>query len=79
MKTINEIKDEVAMDHGYKDFYTMQFPYDMVCEEDINEIAKRYAEEALKEAANCVSGWPSKPKTESEIEESILSLINELK
>lgn len=55
MKTLSQIKDEVAREKGYNDFYTMQFPYDMVCEEDINEIAKRYAQsvadQALKDAA----------------------------
>lgn len=52
---LQQIKDELAKEKGYKDFYTMQFPYDMVCEEDINVIATRYArvvaQRALEKAA----------------------------
>lgn len=83
MKTLSEIKDEIAKSHGYKSFYEMQFPYDMVCEEDINLIAKHYAEEALKEAAKRAkinkTGNSGSYLDASVNRQSILNLIEELK
>lgn len=77
MKTLQEIKDEVAKDFDYASFTTL-YNLDEVSNAVIDELMQRYAIEALKEASKRVSGWPSHTKTESEIEDDILNIINEL-
>lgn len=55
MKKLQEIKDEVAIEHGYDSFEQLDdqntFSYDHETPFILDEVAKRYAEEALKEAA----------------------------
>lgn len=51
MRKLSEIKDEVAREKGFfnwQDYYSLVF----VSEESIDEVAKRYAQEALTEATD---------------------------
>lgn len=50
MKTIQEIRDEVAKEIGFKNWVNMIHIYDGVTTSVTDAVAKRYAEEALKEA-----------------------------
>lgn len=54
MKTIQEIKDEVAAEGGYKTWDLLHYAfagYGKQIERFSDKVAKRYAEEALREAA----------------------------
>ena len=99
MKTLLEIKNEVAQKHEYADWFAIENEEGSQAENDsvkasmIDEIAKLYAEEALKEAAERASirysscGDPMTCGCQGTCEypnsfidkKSILSLINELK
>lgn len=77
MKTLSEIKNEVA-----KEMYSCTFlqslnflPEGHVIEM-MDEVAKRYAEEALKEAAELCDDYEDR---RGEHKVNILNLINELK
>lgn len=57
MKTLSEIKDEVAVKNEYADWAQIDMTDNSDCECDaikammLDEVAKRYAKEAIKEAA----------------------------
>ena len=85
MKTLQEIKDDVAEKAGYKNWdfflYTFSGANLAIVIKLNNEVAKRYAEEAIKVAAENATvedpefceGYPMVDKS------SILDLVNELK
>ncbi len=88
MKTLSEIKDEVAVNNEYADWCQIDMTEnsDLECEAIkatmLDEVAKRYAEEALKEAAERAP-WAGDCEVskvcKSKIESSILNIIKELK
>lgn len=49
MKTLEEIKDEVAQEHGWKNWSSC-YGEDGITNSIINEVAKRYAKEVAREA-----------------------------
>ena len=54
MKTLQEIKEEVAAEIGYKDWseFTLDFGEpDSEIERQMGDVAKRYAEEAIDQCA----------------------------
>jgi len=89
MKSLKEIKDEVAREYGYHEYYEGF----MVDDAFMNSVSKAYAEQALREAAEEAkikddSGDPSvgrmitalyRQRLISVDKESILSLIPKLK
>lgn len=98
MKALSEIKDEVAEAAGYKnwDFLMYTFAgFGAHVQPYTDEVANRYAEEALKEAAEKATmiisykgkilstkhiGWIANDGDHSEIDKSsILNIIKELK
>lgn len=51
MKTLDEIKEEVAKERGYQSFDEMMwFNDDLIREDTLDAIAKRYAAEVAKQA-----------------------------
>lgn len=82
MKTLQEIKDEVAYYHDYKNWAEVDGDFGRNDYFMIDEVAKRYAEEALKEAAERAP-WAGDCEVskvcKSKIESSILNIIKELK
>ena len=81
MKTLSEIKDEVAVNNEYADWAQIDMTENSDIECDaikatmLDEVAKRYAEEAIKECAK-IAILKQEDKSYGE---SILSLIKELK
>lgn len=89
MKTTAQIKDQIARENGYRDFD------DVIMKRDesyfVHEIAIRYAEQAIREAAEMASvkcenalKYPgSKLKQTAQVysvdKQSILNIINDLK
>ena len=82
MKTLEEIKNEYAINmvgSTYKDWDEMEAALEQVGCKDwtisrMHEVAKRYAEAALREAANKV--WY---EGHTDFKEKILNIIKELK
>ena len=96
MKTYQEIKDEVAKELYDSTFIqSLNFLPEKHAIEMMDKVAKRYAEEALKEAAEKVTltishkgkilatkqlGWIAEDGDHSEVnKQSILNIIKELK
>ena len=95
MKTLAEIKDEVAYYHDYKNWAEVDGDFGRNDYFMIDEVAKRYAEEALREAAKKATmiinrkgkilstkyiAWIANDGDHSEIDKSsILNIIKELK
>jgi len=78
MKTAEEIRNEVAKGIGYKDWNEL-YQKSFVYPEIVDKVAKRYAEEALKEAALKFDLGSSSDGRSRNSMESILNLIKELK
>lgn len=82
MKTLLNVKDEVAQEFGYGD-WDESYLWDDVTNSMIDEVAKRYAAEAIQEAADRArtkkTGNSGSYYDASVDKQSILNLINELK
>jgi len=76
MRTIEETKDEVAQEIGYKDWedYTYNNNADLLCD----AVAKRRAEDAIKEALLIVSHLNNMMFDEEDLKANLLEIINRL-
>lgn len=78
MKTIKEIKDEVAKENGWEDWDQLSYR-ETIGDWWIHKVAEKYAEEVIKECADRATaylGFDDKPTVSKK---SILDIINELK
>jgi hypothetical protein len=78
MKTIQELQDEYAKDLGFTDWKLLINNANIVSR-DVRIIAKRYAEESIRECAKIVKLGLLSEQRKSEAKQSILNTIKELK
>ena len=83
MKELQEIKNEVAKEKHYGDWGCLMaadvFGAGCVNDDLIDEVAKRYAEEALREAAKRAEAEDNSDCPPTVEKDSILNIIKELK
>lgn len=83
MKTLDQIKDDLAHEYGFKTWRDMYLYTLISADKLIDEVAKRYAAEAIQEAADRArtkkTGNSGSYYDASVDKQSILNLINELK
>lgn len=72
MKALDEVKEELAHEYGFKSWRDMYLYTDLPGDALIDEVAKRYAAEALKEAIERLAFGGANRNM-------IVDLINELK
>lgn len=80
MKTLNEVKDEVARSYGFT--WEEILNIDLIVDQMVTKVAKRYAEEAIKECAERAKAYNQVPRAYSDAavdKESIMDVIQELK